>query len=255
MGRGAYDTTGTYPPKPKPPPKSREYSDRTSKLQARWEEMNRREKTDREFDTTTPRTDHQVKELKDKKSKEEHRRMQWDLNQESQSRATAAGSSTVAPKISKEPTAAKSKSRATAAGSSTVAPKTSKEPTAAKSKSRRGLAKVQELVTKPWTKAPEASGIGGHKEGEEKNGKKHDKKKKNGKKQEKMKNEKNLEKKENGKKQEKKNDEKNHEKKKNGKKLEKKKEREEHSTKRTHNSSLDHQSDLYLTPPNTETIA
>lgn len=181
-GRGAYDTTRTYPPKPKPPPKSREYSDRTSEQQARWEEMNRRGKMDWEFDTTTPRTDHQVKELKDKKSKEEHRRMQWDLNQESQSRATGAGSSTVAPK-------------------------TSKEPTAAKSKSRRGLAKVQELVTKPWTKAPEASGIGGHKEGEEKNGEKHDKKKKNGKKQEKKKNEK------------------NHEKKKNGKKLEKKKNR------------------------------
>ena len=158
MGRGAYDPTGVT--KPIKPP-LRKDSGRTSKLQARWEEMNRREKTDREFDTTTPRTDHQVKELKDKKSKEERRRVQWDLNQKSQSRATAAGSSTVAPK-------------------------TSKEPKAAKSESRRGLAKVQELVTKPWTKAPEASGVGGHKEGEEKNGKKHEKKK-NGKKLEKKK--------------------------------------------------------------------
>ncbi|KAK0513909.1 hypothetical protein JMJ35_003631 [Cladonia borealis] len=104
----------------------------TSKLQARWEEMNRREKMDQEFATIHPRTDHQVKELNEKKSREEHRRVQWDLNHKSQSRATAAGHSTVAPKISAKPTA----------------PGT---PDIHSSKSRRGLAKVQELVTKPWT--------------------------------------------------------------------------------------------------------
>lgn len=122
----------------KPPPGKD--NGRTSKLQARWEEMNRREKMDRELNTVTARTDHQKKDLNDKKSKEEHRRVQWDQNQKSQRTVT------------------------TAAHCSTVEVKTSKEPTAANSKSKRGLAKVQGFVTKPWTKAPEAR-VGEHKEG------------------------------------------------------------------------------------------
>ena len=104
----------------------------TSKLQARWEEMNRREKMDREFATIHPRTDHQAKELNDKKSKEEQRRRQWDLSHKSQSRATTADHSTVAPKISAKPT-------------------TPGTPDIHSPHSRRGLAKIQELVTKPWT--------------------------------------------------------------------------------------------------------
>ena len=96
----------------------------TSKLQARWEEMNRREKIDREFATIHLRTDHQVKELNDKKSKEEQRRRQWDLSHKSQSH------STVAPKTSPKPTA----------------PGIPDNPS---SQSRRGLALVQEFVTKP----------------------------------------------------------------------------------------------------------
>ena len=93
----------------------------------------------------------------------------------------------------------------TAAGSSMVAPKISREPIAAKFRGRRGLATGLEVVTKPWTKASKATGIGGYKDGEEGYGKKHENK-------------------ENGKKRDKKNNGHNHQKKKkNGKKLEKKK--------------------------------
>lgn len=84
--------------------------------------------------------------------------MQSDSNWDSQSSATAAGYSPVALKTSEKPTA-------------------SETPGTLSSKGRRGLAKVQELVTKPWKKAPEASGIEGPKEGEEDDGKEHEKEK------------------------------------------------------------------------------
>ena len=64
----------------------------------------------------------------------------------------------------------------TAAGSSMVAPKISREPIAAKFRGRRGLATGLEVVTKPWTKASKATGIGGYKDGEEGSGKKRGKK-------------------------------------------------------------------------------
>jgi len=140
--------------------------DHTSKLQAQWEEMNRREKMDRYFRSTFyGETDRQKKERNDEKSKEEQRRVQWDLNQESQSTATAAGYSTAALKTNEKPTALAT-------------------PDIRRSKSRRGFSEVQKLVTKPWTKAPKASGVGEHKEGKEKNEKKQKKEnKKNEKKQ------------------------------------------------------------------------
>ena len=122
------------------PPPARD-NGRTSKLQARWEEMNRREEMDREFDINTPRTDLQMEELNDKKSKEEHRRRNWDLNQKSQSTANASAES-ANPRLAAAP-------------------------------ERRGsekLAKVKNFFMKFCTKAIEAIGINGHKEGEQKNG-------------------------------------------------------------------------------------
>ena len=161
-GRGAYDTTGV--PKSKPPPKTRENG--KSKQQERWEEMNRREKMDRKFESAAPQTDREVEDFNRDKSEEDQRRLQWDQDWKSQSKATTSANSTDAPsaalstlKISEEPAALEASANRS-------------------SKSRGGLAKVQEFATKPWTKAAEALGIGGHKEGEEKNEKKDKKKKK-----------------------------------------------------------------------------
>ena len=122
---------------------------RTSKQQEYWEEMNRREKMDRKYENATPETDHQIEELNAEKSKEKNRRLQWDLDWESQSRATVSADNTN-PDLAALP-----------------APITSEPPTAPEtpdirsSKSKRGFAKFSKFLLKPWTKARRTLGLRG----------------------------------------------------------------------------------------------
>ena len=128
---------------------SRQNDGRTSKQQECWEEMNRREKMDRHFENAAPETDQQIEELNAEKSKEERRRLQWDLDWESQSRAIVSADSTNA-----EPTALS----ASITSEESTAPET---PHVRSSKNRRGLAKFSRFLMKPWAKARKALGIGG----------------------------------------------------------------------------------------------
>ena len=127
----------------------RQYDGRTSKQQEYWEEMNRREKMDRNFENATPKTKQQMEELNAEKSMEERRRLQWDVDWESQNRATLLADNTDA-----DPTALS-------------APITSEEPTAPESsrvrnsKSGRGLAKFSRFLMRPWAKARKSLGVGG----------------------------------------------------------------------------------------------
>ena len=121
---------------------SRQNDGLASKHHESWEEMNRRAKMDRYFENSTPTTVQQLQDLNAEKSTEERRRLQWDLDWESQSKAIVSANSTNA-----DPTAL-----------STPIP--SEEPTTASkthhgrtSKSGRGLAKLCKFLMKPWAKA------------------------------------------------------------------------------------------------------
>ena len=125
----------------------------TSKQQERWEEMNRREKMDRYFENSTPKTVQQLQELNVEKSKEERRRLQWDLNWESQSKAIISADSTNAD------------STARSASMTSEEPTAPETPEIHKSRSGRGLAKFSEFLMNPWGKARKSSGVVGQKKG------------------------------------------------------------------------------------------
>lgn len=120
-----------------------------SKQQESWEEMNRREKMDRKFENATPKTVQQIEELNAEKSTEERRRLQWDLDWESQNRATVSADNTNA-----DPTAL-------SAPITSEAPPTPETPNIRSSKSRRGFAKFTKFLMKPWAKARRTLGVGG----------------------------------------------------------------------------------------------
>ena len=73
---------------------------RIGKQQKRWEEMNRREKVDRLFEHADLEIEQRTIELNAEKSREERRRLQWDLDWESQGGATVSADS-----INADPTA------------------------------------------------------------------------------------------------------------------------------------------------------